>query len=321
MAKIKLSPLSIEVGSKIRAVFEREIRNAVGAKPKKVALLLSSGLDSTVVGLAAHALGHQVHAYTFGLQGKASIDTRYAQKTANLMGWKWTPVDLPSNPVALVRDWPMMYDELGCRRKPDFECCWPFLYVYPQIEEKFVLNGLHADAHFGLNRKSYKAGATTDKATFDRMRSGYFGPYHELGWKCLSETNRMSGAGQHLALQRHFGLTDVNPFLSRAMFDLMIRYSWEELNKPRQKHVVAGAYPQQVGIVGWRNHVNYQLATGGRIDEHFACVLRSPVNFRDRKRTVDMFGDWRRYPEDAYDAIRIIRRKYRNYTTMDGIGR
>jgi len=53
-----------------------------GIEEKKVALYLSAGVDSTCAGLALEELGHEVHAYTFMLDGKLSTDFSLARKNA-----------------------------------------------------------------------------------------------------------------------------------------------------------------------------------------------------------------------------------------------
>ena len=52
-------------GQKLAEAFESYIDDKLGGRARPVALLLSSGMDSTVMGMAAHRLGCRVHAYTF----------------------------------------------------------------------------------------------------------------------------------------------------------------------------------------------------------------------------------------------------------------
>ena len=43
--------------------------------------------------------------------------------------------------------------ELGCRKKTQFECIYPFLHIYPEIKEQYVLSGLSIDGYYGLSKK------------------------------------------------------------------------------------------------------------------------------------------------------------------------
>ena len=54
---------------------------------KRVALLLSGGVDSISLGIAAQKLGKKVSAYTFHLDGEPSYDSDTAQHVAETFGW------------------------------------------------------------------------------------------------------------------------------------------------------------------------------------------------------------------------------------------
>jgi len=308
--KLSLNKQSLVQGKKLAAIFENYIESIVGKKPKTVALLLSAGVDSTSVGLAAKALGHKVHAYTFQLGDAQSFDSRWAEKTARILDWEWTLVKLPTSIKQVVRDWPTMYDDYTCRKKRDFECMWPFLYVYPQIKEKFVLSGLVADMHFVFSRKYMVAKIAGPGCDFDKYcehRTKMWSPMIKRGYKALCEDYNPSGLWMHYRLQQAYNLVDVNPFLCPETFKLFIKFSWDELNYPRQKHFVVGAYPELMQYIGHRNHQNYQLAAN--IDHFFEKLLPTKINFRNRSRTLDMFRDWSRYGVEAQAIVDAIKDK------------
>ena len=120
----------------------------------EVAVLLSGGVDSVTVGLAAESADKEVHAYSFYLNGAPSYDFIKAAEVAHKRNWNFTPIVVPTE--NLIEDWHRLV-ELKCRKKTHFECVFPFLYVYPKIEEKYVLTGWGADGYFGPSKKSNDA--------------------------------------------------------------------------------------------------------------------------------------------------------------------
>ena len=60
----------------------------------EIALLLSGGVDSQSVALAAHDVGKTVIAYSFHLDGDESYDYLKAKEVSQYMGWKFKGIDL-----------------------------------------------------------------------------------------------------------------------------------------------------------------------------------------------------------------------------------
>lgn len=309
MAALKLNQTSLDIGGKLAAMFESCTKRRV--KSNDVALGLSGGIDSTIVGMSMQQAGKNVHAYTFQLGDQQSFDTKHASNTAHVMGWSWTRINLPTDLRAVMAAWPLLYRKFDCRKKSDFECAWPFLFVYPAVQEKFFAHGLSADAYFGLSRKAFKAGAAgkdADAAIFHKWREDHIGQYVGKGRAALGIEYTASCAYQHRLMQDAYNITDVNPFIQRDVYKLLMDYSWQELNMPRQKHVLAGMYPTWMTKVGHRNHLNYQLVAG--IDHHFERLLKTPLNFRKRSRVIDMMGDYRNYPDEVAALLERIDSHY-----------
>jgi hypothetical protein len=193
-----------------------------------------------------------------------------------------------------MKDFHKMRTELDCVKKRDYECTYPMLYVYPKIKEKFVLSGLVFDAYFVLARNPIlkgEAGPNSTKEKFDARRKEYWTPLIKNGIKSLSSEYNPSCMHQHILLQKKYSLIDCNPFVLKNVYDFFMKYSWQELNMPRQKHFMAGTYTKELEVVGHRNHVNYQL--GANIDHFFEELLNEPkMNIRSRKRVLDLCRDW-----------------------------
>ena len=79
----------------IKKLLENHIVN--NTPDESVALLLSGGIDSITVGLAADNVGRKVHAYSFFLDGEVSYDFVKAAEVAHKMQWEFTPIVIPKN--------------------------------------------------------------------------------------------------------------------------------------------------------------------------------------------------------------------------------
>ena len=159
------------------------------------AVLLSGGVDSLSVALAAHNVGKKVVAYSFHLEGNESYDFKTAQKFSEQMGWTFKPTVVPTD--NLEGDWYSLV-RMGCKKKTHFECVFPFLYVYPKITEEYILTGWGADGYFGVSKKAQmRYGSEKGKKryheyfknnpqnikTFDEARDIYFLPDNSAGLK------------------------------------------------------------------------------------------------------------------------------------------
>lgn len=243
---------------------------------KEVALLLSGGADSTSLGFAAQRLGKRVTAYTFHVDDVHSYDSKKACETAKHFGWNIVDVSVPSNDIET--DFIRLAQEYDCKKKTQFECTFPFLYVYPKITEHFVLSGIAADGHYGVSKKACMH-FKEPKSLFDQFREEYF-----------SQKNPAGLLQQHILSEKH-GIKFVAPYLDSDVVNWFRQYDWYELNKPFQKHHVRESFSEfaQIKI---KNHLNLQL--GADIDELFEreVLSNTKLNYNNRKRVMDVCRDW-----------------------------
>jgi asparagine synthetase B (glutamine-hydrolysing) len=151
----------------IDKLLEKIIQETV--KDKNVAVLLSGGADSLSVALAANRLGYNIHAYSFHLKDQPTYDANKAEDASKKMGWKFTKVIVPID--NLVDDFHVLRTKFECVKKTQYECTFPFLYIFPQIEEETILSGFAADGHYGVSKRAcihFKQ----PKELFDQFRSG-----------------------------------------------------------------------------------------------------------------------------------------------------
>jgi asparagine synthetase B (glutamine-hydrolysing) len=273
----------------IRKLLEDHIRKNV--TDDKVAVLLSGGVDSISVGLAAHHAGKEVHAYSFQLGNQTSYDFAKAAEVAYKMKWEFTPVVVPKENL-IPDDWNRLV-ELGCRKKTHFETVFPFLYVYPEIEETYVVTGWGADGYFGVSKKAMMRYSSMKKGrnyvayckkynqkrlTFNQFREAYFaeGQCAGLDWH-----NKLIPADK-----KH-----ITPYLDEKVRDYLMSKTYRELNTPKQKSIVRRDFTEFKKFGRIETHINLHLAAG--VDKLFETLLNNPeINFKDRKRMIDVCRDW-----------------------------
>lgn len=280
----------------LRKLFEQHVKKEV--KAKEVAVLLSSGLDGLVSALAAHDLGIKVHAFTFQMGDEQSFDSKHARIVAEKMGWEFTLVKVPTSDTAIAKGWKQLHANFRCLKKRDYECAYPMVYCYKAIKDaglKYVLSGLVADGYFLYNRNTHiqkVSGPHSIAEKYHAYRTEYFRPWIKSGKKSLGvDGYNPSGMLQHELLCDHFGLVHVNPWMQPKVFDYFIKYTWQELNMPKQKMPITTAWADHIAVVGHRPHRGYQTEAG--VPAHFERLLDNPeINFNGRKRIMDVARDW-----------------------------
>ena len=241
----------------------------------EVAVLLSAGTDSITCALAAHRLGKKVTGYSMYINGKQTTDSLGAKDVADHFGWDFVGVDVPVDNIE--NDFFNLVENYNCKKKTQLECTWPFLYVYPQIKEKFVLSGVAADGWYGVSKRANIHFKHT-KELFDQFRNDYFGAPNP------------AGVLQQRQLAEENGMTLVAPYLEPEVADWMMQHDWDFFNKPYQKAPIREAFPEFQELKR-RNHENLQLIAG--IPDYFEKLLDNPkINLYNRQRVMDLVRDW-----------------------------
>lgn len=241
------------------------------------AVLLSGGVDSISVAFAAERLDKVVHTYSFQLAGNPSTDFATAKYVSKLFGWEFTGIEIPVENLA--DDFHRLV-EFGCIRKTHFECVYPFLYVYPIIEERYVLTGWGADGYYGISRKAIQhSNVKGSKVDFDAFRDAYFHPDECAGYK------------YHKKVADAYDKVLITPYLSTPIRDFFYAMNWNDLNRPYEKHHVRNAFGEFAMIGRVEKHSNLQINSG--VDILFSTLLDDKeINFQNRTRMLDVYRDW-----------------------------
>jgi len=240
---------------------------------KEVAVLLSGGVDSISVAFAAERLGKKITAYSFKLEDEISYDYNKAKDIAQMRNWKFVGVIIPKN--RLIEDFHDLV-RLGCKKKTQFECTFPFLYIYPQIKENYVLTSWAADGYYGLSKKAmihYKGD------NFDEFRDNYFKEENQAGYIWHNKVAELNDKKL------------IAPYLTASVKQFFYRYNHPQLNKPFQKHHVRNGFYEFNEIDKVENHLNLQI--GGGVSKLFGTLLNNrEINFKNRTRMLDVYRDW-----------------------------
>lgn len=265
------SPRRAPTGDEVRAVLEREL--APVAPP--CAVLLSGGVDSTSVLLAARALGKRPRAYSFRLADRESTDFRVARENARRLGVDFVPVVLPTDLATLADDVTFLVRGLGLRKKADVECAWPVVRALRAIAEADVLVGSAADGHFGLSKKAmiHHRGSV---ASLDAFRAALFARPDYAQAATLARYAASLGKRLHV------------PYKADGMVALFRGTSWESLNRPRQKMPIRASDDDFARLVV-RPHTNLQKGDSG-IAEHFEKLLATPLAPPGARATVAVYN-------------------------------
>ena len=244
-------------------------------KSKECGLLLSGGVDSISVGLASHYSGKSVHSYSFCLDTHKSYDFTKAEEVSKYMGWKFTPIIVPTK--NLEEDFKKLV-KLGCKKKTHFETVFPFLYVYPKIQEEYVVTGWGADGYYGTSKKAL-INFKEPKELFDKFRNDYFLPKNTAGLK------------YHKLVSDEYNKVMVNPFLDKDVKSFFYKMDWFELNEPKQKHHIRNAFTEFQAIGDIKTHLNLQIES--KVNDLFEILLDNKnINFKNRIRMMDVYKDW-----------------------------
>lgn len=241
---------------------------------KRAAVFLSGGVDSHSVLFALIELGVPVTAYSFTLDTHESRDFKIAKKTCETMHVPFVPVILSTDVAKLKKYVIYVVKKLGAYKKVDIECLWPMLSTLKQVEEEFVITATSADSHFALSKKAcmhYK-----DKVDY----------YRTIVFKKANTGQRLHMKSECAKL----GKTYFTPYDTTRMCSELYGYTWDELNKPKQKNPIRIAFPDQFERCKVTQHTNLQLGDSG-IAKHFEKLLETDLNTRNYKSVIGVYNE------------------------------
>ncbi len=260
----------------LKDIFLAEVERSTDTV-KEVAVALSSGIDSTAVMLSILELKQHVRAYTFHVEGVESQDLIHARINARKFGVELVECVIPKtldveNVYKLIRDY-------NLRKKVDIECVYPFLYVFPKVEEVLMLTGGAADGHFCISKK----GMIHFRHTLEKMNEFRDNLFSNPDYSQRRTLNNLGWDENIVGVYAPFGCENVREFFRDK--------TWEDINRPKQKQTLTDMFPDQFAKIKRFNHTNLQCGDS-MIREVFEVMLDdSTINKKNRTRMMDLYRD------------------------------
>ncbi len=252
------------------------IQNCVSQIPdNEVALCLSSGIDSNSILFELAEQGKKVTAFTFTMKGIESRDYIHAKKNAETFGADFVHVELPNDVDSLKQD-VYRLAKMGAITKTDFECFFPFLYLYEHeaLTQKYILSGLGADGHFCISKR----GMIHFRNRIDEFRQNLFSNPN-YAQKVL-----------HDKYCEQKGIIHVMPYLTQEMKNEFAGVGWWEINAPKEKQAILDAYKDYFTKIKVFRHTNFQKADSG-ISTAFLQLVHTDLNKGNFKTPKGIYND------------------------------
>lgn len=261
---------------KFREALQKSIQDGIGNN-KRIALLFSGGTDSLTCLFALMDLGIHPVLYSFHLQGIIHQDIHVSRKVAQFYNLRHILIEIPKDRERLIRDVVHLIRTYRIYRKTNIQCTYPFYYVLPEVKESVVVSGLGADDLYGTTA-SVAIRCKDNPEEFNRIRM-----------KTLKDPDASAIRSIRQLVEDH-GKRFVIPYRAPRVVDEMMRYTWRELNQPKQKILALRSFAEYFKRQKiYRRNSNLQV--GSKIREWHDTLIRSPLNKNKRMRVDEIYKD------------------------------
>ncbi len=239
----------------------------------EVAVLLSGGLDSVTIAIAAEKVGKKIHAYTFCLEGYASRDLKKAGAITAHFGWPLTVVKVPTAQAA--DDFLRLAVTHRCKKKTQFEVTLPLLYLLGAIKEREVLTGFNADDYYGNDRETiFRQRRLIERRVSRAKRKEAFDAERRAKFEALVSDPDCGDTwcfAQRVAADCGKRLLD--PYLDERVRDYFLHFDHQQLSAPTKPLVRTEFASELARLPRSSLVVGVLLQTGGRVCEMFNKLL------------------------------------------------
>lgn len=243
------------------------------------AIFLSHGVDSNAVLAALLRNCRKPTVVSFRRADRFSKDWRAARATARHHGLPFFDVVLPISAERIERDVRFAIS-LGFTGKADVECGNAWLYAVRMVSAlgiSEVYSGYGVDKKFGLSKQA--------------QMDAHNGKGDDAAW--LDEYRRENEKSQQLELVTKYanglGVKFIAPCRDERLMESVMGWSWNALNKPRQKEPLRDAFPEMREWNVANVHVNFNRGDSG-IAEMYEVLLDGPLNVGGWKSTVGIYN-------------------------------
>lgn len=243
------------------------------------AILLSHGVDSNAILAGLLRNNRKPVVVSFRRTDLFPRDWRAARATANYHKLDFIDVPLPISVAAIERDVRAAI-AYGFRGKADVECGNAWLYAIRAVRDAgaaVAFAGYGADKKFGMSKSA--------------QMDAHNGKGDDAEW--LDEYRREHESSQQLELVSQYaienGVQFVAPFRDDRLMKSVMGWTWNSLNKPKQKQPIRDAFPEMVDWKVANTHVNFNRGDSG-IAEMYECLLGTSLNVGEWKSPVGIYN-------------------------------
>lgn len=288
MGKKILTKEQFALHNKRAAAIEKQMVSHVAAlKAKKVAVLLSAGVDSHACLFAALRAKKKVTCYSFTLADRVSTDYRIAEQTAMQFGLPFIGIklatDLPSL-KAYLWDVFKTYNTKNIHiNKSSVECLWPLFNALNRttVDNGATIIGLGGDTFFCMLRSQKKR-----LHEYEKVKQEYY-------------TNVVQNRGDVQTLMMESWLekhsprhTICTPFHTKEAFDVFKGMGpFDPGCKPIQKAPIRLAFWEEFQQTDVRVHQSFQKGDSGISDHFEELLIPSDWNTRSLKSVKGIYND------------------------------
>lgn len=243
-----------------------------------VAVLFSGGTDSLTCLFSLMDLGIKPTLYSFHLENIIHKDIEISKQVADFYNLHHEIIEIDKDIDQLKADVKYLVETFNITRKTNVQCTYPFLHVLPRVKEKYVISGLCADDLYGT-AKGVAIKGGKNKQLFDQIRRKTLDNLNSSAYKPIREL-----------VENIHNKIFIAPYREKEIIDFMFRFSWSELNKPRQKQIAYDAYQNFFDKQNIYRR-NTSLQVGSKIREWHSELVESDLNKNRRHRVDEIYKD------------------------------
>ena len=273
----------------LKKYFVDSLKKLVGNE-KKIAISLSSGIDSHCVLFGCLELEVDIQLYNFNVQDVKSQDYIYSIQTAKIFNLPIINCSIPNK--VNIDNVLKIINKYNKKKKVDVECIYPFLYLLPFVKEKVLLTGSASDGHFGISKKAMIHYKNDVEKLMKYRKSLFDNPDYAQRYTL----NKIA--------ETEYGIKVKTPFGDSKIVEYFYYKKWDDINRPKQKQSLLDMFPNQFKKIKIFNHTNLQCGDS-MIREIFEPLLdNKKINIKNRIRVMDLYRDL--YNENNNKQMRLL---------------
>lgn len=237
----------------LREVIKKQLPN------EPVALLFSGGTDSLTILWTLLDLEARVTCYTFHLSYYESTDLRASRLACDF--YQVPQVIINEDKGEILDQLKDVITVIKSPRKTHVEVMYGYWFLIQAVKEKHIFSGIQADTLYGSNKNS--------AIQYGKRLAGDFTKFRQH----LLANPGQEGLCQANLIARHFNKVLFTPYSSQNIRDFFFRYSWADLNKPKQKMPAVISFSEKFRELPiYRRDDNMQC--GSHLREHLATYVK-----------------------------------------------